>query len=100
MQINPSEVQTNFAASGGVHTAVDAVKAIMTGAHAVQVVSALLVNGPAHLQKLRQEVEAWMEEHDYTSVAQMRGSMSHVNSPNPEAIERANYMRILQSWRA
>jgi dihydroorotate dehydrogenase (fumarate) len=100
LAILSAQLPCSFAASGGVHTAVDAVKAIMTGAHAVQVVSALLANGPSYLQTLRRDVEAWMDEHEYTSLGQMRGSMSHANSPNPEAIERANYMRILQSWRA
>jgi dihydroorotate dehydrogenase (fumarate) len=99
LAILSSQLPCSFAASGGVHTAVDAVKAIMTGAHAVQVVSALLAHGPGHLRTLREDVEAWMEDHEYTSLEQMRGSMSHASSPNPEAIERANYMRILQSWR-
>ena len=91
--------ERSFAASGGIHTPVDAVKAVMTGAHAVQVVSALLRHGPEYLKTLREGFVSWMEEHQYESVAQMHGSMSHRNTPNPEALERANYMRILQSWR-
>ena len=48
---------------------------------------------------MRSELEHWLEEHDYESLEQMQGSMSHGRSPNPAALERANYMRILQSWR-
>jgi len=99
LAILASKLKGSLAASGGVHTAVDAVKAIMAGADAVQVVSALLVNGPEYLEVLRAGLTAWMEEHEYGSLEQMHGSMSHANSPNPEAIERANYMKILQSWR-
>jgi len=99
LAIVASKVKCSLAASGGVHTAVDAVKAMMAGADAIQVVSALLVNGPEYLEVLRAGMVAWMEEHEYASLDQMHGSMSHANSPNPEAIERANYMKILQSWR-
>lgn len=92
-------VAASLAASGGIHTPVDAVKAVMAGADAIQVVSALLENGPGHLATLRKGMEDWLEEHEYGSLSEMHASMSHQRSPNPEAIERANYMRILQSWR-
>jgi len=72
---------------------------VMAGAHAVQVVSALLQRGPAYLATLRDGMASWMDEHEYASLAQMQGSMSHQNSPNPQALERANYMRILQGWK-
>lgn len=84
--------------SGGVHTAVDAVKALMTGAHAVQTVSALLKRGPTYLRTLIEEVRTWMEEHEYVSVSQLCGSMSLLKSPDPGAYERANYMTLLQSF--
>lgn len=89
-----------MAVSGGVHTSEDAIKAIMTGASAVQMVSALLQRGPAYLKTVREGMSTWMDEHEYESVAQMRGSMSLLKSPNPAAFERANYMRILSGWRA
>lgn len=92
------QLELSLAVTGGVHEAVDAVKAIMCGAHAVQVVSALLEKGPGYLATLRQETEAWLEEHEYDSLEQMRGSMNLERSPDPSAYERANYMKILQSW--
>ncbi len=99
LAILSGNVRASLAVSGGVHTPLDAVKAVMAGADAVQVVSALLQQGPGHLAALREGMTAWMEEHEYASLSEMHASMSHQRSPNPEAIERANYMRILQSWR-
>lgn len=86
--------------TGGVHTATDAIKSVMAGADAIQMVSALLKNGPEHLKTVREEMAAWMEEHEYASLQQMRGSMSYQHSPNPDAVGRANYMKIIQSWSA
>jgi dihydroorotate dehydrogenase (fumarate) len=86
----------SLGATGGVHTALDAVKVVMAGAHGVQMVSALLKNGPEHLRKVRDEMTSWMEQHEYESVDQMRGSMSLLKSPDPAAFERVNYVRILQ----
>ena len=92
-------VQASLAVTGGVHCPVDAVKAMMTGAHAVQVVSVLLHNGPGYLRDLRNGLAVWLEKHEYNSVQQMIGSMSLQKCPNPKAFERANYMQILQSWK-
>ena len=88
-----------LAISGGVHSGLDTVKSVMAGASAGQVVSALLKKGPEHLRTMRIEMERWMEEHEYESLAQMRGNMSLARCPDPNAFSRANYMRILQSWR-
>ncbi len=93
-------VKTSLAASGGVHTVEDAIKVLMTGADTVQVVSALLRHGPNYLAALRQALEKWLEEHEYESLAQLQGSMSLQNTPDPAAYERANYTRLLQSWTA
>ncbi len=93
-----NRVRPSLAVTGGVHTAIDAVKAIMAGAHAVQVVSALLQRGPQYLRVLRERVVAWMEEHEYESLATMRGSMNLEMCPDPGVYERANYMLMLQSW--
>ena len=88
-----------LAASGGVHTGLHAIKAVMAGASAVQLVSVLLQRGPGHLKSVREEMSRWMTEHEYESVAQMRGSMSLARCPDPTAFSRANYMRMLQAWR-
>jgi dihydroorotate dehydrogenase (fumarate) len=93
-------VRASLAVTGGVHTAVDAVKSVMAGAHAVQLVSALLQHGPERLQTIREEMVRWMEEHEYHSLGQMQGSMNLMRCPDPQAFERANYLRVLHSWRA
>ncbi len=91
-------VSPSLAVSGGVHGAVDAVKAIMAGAHAVQLVSALLRRGPEYLKTVREETIGWLNEHEYESLAQMRGNMNFMACPDPAVYERANYVLILQSW--
>lgn len=85
--------------SGGVHTAQDVVKAIMCGASSVQTVAALLKYGPAHLAEILENLKTWMEEHEYESIAQLRGCMSLLKCPDPGVYERANYMKILQLWK-
>jgi dihydroorotate dehydrogenase (fumarate) len=92
-------VKADLCCSGGVHSGLDAIKSLMAGAHGVQLVSTLLHHGPDQLAKIRQEMSRWMEEHEYESVAQMTGSMSLMRCPDPAAFERANYTRILQTWR-
>jgi len=91
-------VTATMAASGGVHTATDAIKAIMAGASACQMVSALLRRGPAYLKLVHDDMVRWLEDHDYESVEQMQGSLSLARVPNPRAYERANYAKILQTW--
>jgi dihydroorotate dehydrogenase (fumarate) len=88
-----------MAVSGGVHTAEDAIKAIMAGANAVQMVSAVYLQGPVIFKKVLEGIKQWMSEHEYESVAQMYGAMSLQKCPNPKALERANYMRILTGWK-
>jgi dihydroorotate dehydrogenase (fumarate) len=92
------KLRASLACTGGVHSATDAIKAVMAGADAVQIVSALLQRGPAYLKEVREGMIRWMEEHEYQSLAQMRGSMSLARCADPKAYERANYMRLLQSW--
>jgi dihydroorotate dehydrogenase (fumarate) len=89
----------DIAVSGGVHTVEDIIKAIMCGANVVQVVSALLKYGPSHIGSLITGLRHWLEDHEYESVDQMRGSMSHRNCPDPSVFERANYLRVLQLWK-
>jgi dihydroorotate dehydrogenase (fumarate) len=99
LAILSGRVKCDLAASGGVHTGLDAVKTVMVGASAIQVVSALLHHGPNQLKKIKDEMVRWMEDHEYESLKQMQGSMSLLHCPDPAAFERANYTRILQTWR-
>ena len=98
LAILSGRVATSFAVTGGVHTTLDAVKAVMAGADAIQLVSTLLRHGPEQLTTLRRDLALWLEEHEYDSLDQMKGSMNLERCPNPAAHERANYMQILQSW--
>jgi len=100
LAILSGQLDCSFAVTGGVHGEIDAVKAIMTGADAVQMVSALLKHGPDYLRIVRRELAQWLIDHDYDSLAQAKGSMNLSRSPDPGAYERANYMDILKSWKA
>lgn len=92
-------VQCSLAATGGVHDEHDAVRAIMAGADAVQMVSALLLHGPERLATVRERMVAWMLEREYGSIGELRASLSLERCPDPAAYQRANYLRMLQSWR-
>lgn len=98
LAILSGRINADLAATGGVHTFEDAIKAVMAGANAVQMVSALLSRGPAYLTQVRNGIAHWLEEQGYESLRQMRGNMSLLRCDNPRAYERSNYMRILQSW--
>jgi len=97
LAILSGHVRASLAVSGGVHTAADVIKSVMAGAHAVQLVSALIAQGPRHIRTLVQELTEWMEKHEYVSLEQMQASMSLQRCPDPAAFERANYMKVLQS---
>lgn len=99
LAILSGRINASLAATGGVHTGFDAVKAVLAGAHGLQMVAALLKNGPKQLAVVRRELAHWLEEHEYESLRQAQGSMSLLRSPDPEAFERGNYMRALQAWR-
>ena len=92
-------LKADIAVSGGVHTVEDIIKAIMCGANVVQVVSALLKYGPSHIGSLITGLRHWLDDHEYESVDQMRGSMSLRHCPDPSVFERANYLRVLQLWK-
>jgi len=98
LAILSGSVKASLALTGGAQTALDAVKAVMAGAHAVQMVSALLKNGPEHLGTVREGLSIWLEQHEYDSLKQMQGSMDLKKCPEPKAYERANYIHILQAW--
>lgn len=89
----------DLAASGGVYEPIHVVKAVMAGAHAVQTVSALLRHGPGHLRVLRDGLARMLDELGYGSIAEMRGCMNLAKCPDASAFERANYVRVLNSWR-
>ena len=92
-------VRSDLAITGGVHTAEDVLKAMMAGARVAMMTSALLRNGIRYLEGVREDLVRWMEEHEYESVRQMQGSLALRSVPNPAAFERANYMRVLGSYR-
>lgn len=98
LAIVAGKVQANLAVTGGVHTTLDAVKAIMCGANAVQMVSALLKRGPGYLKTMRTTLAEWLDANEYESLAQMTGSMSMEKCPDPSPFNRASYMRVLQTW--
>jgi dihydroorotate dehydrogenase (fumarate) len=91
-------VDADLAATTGVHTAEDAVKATLAGATVVMMASALLRHGPTRLTDVRDGLADWLERGEYESVAQARGSMSHQAVPDPSAFERAGYMQTLTSY--
>lgn len=91
-------VKASLAVTGGVHTVLDVVKSVMSGADGVQMVSALLRNGPAHISRLRTELAEWLEAHEYDSLEQMKGSMSYLKCPDPSPFNRASYVKVLQTW--
>jgi dihydroorotate dehydrogenase (fumarate) len=92
------QVKASLAATSGIHTAEDVVKAVMAGADVAMLCSVLLKNGMGHTAKILKELEAWMQAHDYESVKEMKGIMSQQKCAHPEAFERANYMKVLNSY--
>ncbi len=90
----------SLAATSGVHAGTDVVKALMVGADVAMLTSALLAHGPGHLRTVERELVAWLDEHDYASVGQLRGSASQATAGDPSAFERANYLATLHSWAA
>lgn len=92
-------VPVDLALTTGVHTHEDVVKGLMAGAKVTMMASALLRYGIDHLRTVLEGLKAWMEEHEYASVATMQGALSQMRVPNPAAFERANYVKTLHSWR-
>jgi len=89
-------IKASIAITGGVHTGLDVIKATMAGAHATQMVSALLRHGPDHLRLVRDEITAFMVEHEWPSLDEMRGNMSLGRIPDPAAYERNNFRLALR----
>ncbi len=91
-------VKANLAATSGIHSAHDVLKMLMAGADVTMLCSVLLMNGIPHMQKVLEEMVRWMDEHEYGSVRQMQGSMSHKYCEDPEAFERAIYIKALRGF--
>jgi dihydroorotate dehydrogenase (fumarate) len=94
------QLDCDLAITGGVHTAEDVLKSMMAGAKVAMMTSAILEHGPERFRIVRDDLVRWMEEHEYESIRQMQGSMSLRRVPNPQAFERANYVRVLSSYAA
>jgi dihydroorotate dehydrogenase (fumarate) len=90
--------RTSLGVTSGVHTTDDVLKALLVGADVAMMASALLREGPFHAGEVLEGVAAWLEQHDYESVEQMKGSMSMASAPNPDGYIRANYMRMLTTY--
>jgi dihydroorotate dehydrogenase (fumarate) len=92
-------LNADLAVSGGVETPDDGIKALLAGADAIQMVSAILRHGPAYFKSMRQGLERWMAWHHFGDLSEVRGRLSMSRTPDPEAVERANYIRTLHSWK-
>lgn len=92
-------LSADFALTGGVHNGIDMVKSLMAGASVTMVASEFLKHGIARASAMLEEVESWMAEHEYESVSQMKGSLSQQAGGQPVAFERANYMKVLSSYK-
>jgi dihydroorotate dehydrogenase (fumarate) len=93
-----NQLNISLGATSGVHTAEDVLKLTMAGADVTFMTSALLKHGPDHLIKIKEDLVQWMEEHEYESLDQMRGSMSMKNVTDPGAFMRANYIKTLRDY--
>jgi dihydroorotate dehydrogenase (fumarate) len=91
-------IRADLALTGGVHTEYDVLKAMMAGAKVSMLASELLENGVSRLSTILVRLTRWMEDHEYESIEQMQGSMSQQSVSDPAAFERANYMKVLDSY--
>jgi len=91
-------LKADLAATSGVHRATDALKLLMVGADVTMLCSVLLRHGIQQISVIEREMTAWMSEHEYESVTQLKGSLSQKNCPAPSEFERAQYMRALSSY--
>ncbi|MDO9106685.1 MAG: dihydroorotate dehydrogenase-like protein [Methylovulum sp.] len=91
-------VQLSLAVTGGFHHMPDILKALLAGADVVQLCSVLLARGPERLRTLLTELENWLDEHEYESIKQLKGSVSQQHAIDPSAYERANYVQVLDNY--
>jgi dihydroorotate dehydrogenase (fumarate) len=92
------KIRANLAATSGIYQAYDVIKMVMTGADVTMLCSALMRHGITHIQKIEMETAAWLKDHRYNSLAEIKGKMSQKNCPDPSAFERAQYVRGLSSY--
>jgi dihydroorotate dehydrogenase (fumarate) len=88
-------VNASLAATGGIHSGTDAIKLLLAGADVTMVCSALMMHGLDHLRAMEQQMTGWLTDHEYESVEQLKGSLSHRNCPDPGGFERAHYLRAI-----
>ena len=93
-------IPVDFGITTGIHTHKDVLKGLMAGANVTMITSEILKKGTGRIGDLLRDLISWMDEHEYESVKQLLGSMSQKNCAEPAAFERANYMKVLQSWRS
>ncbi len=93
------KINADLAATTGIYTAEDVLKMVMAGAKVTQMLSSLLKFGVGHIADVITNLKNWMEENEYESIEQMRGSMSYMNIDDPSKFERANYMKVLHSYK-
>jgi dihydroorotate dehydrogenase (fumarate) len=91
-------IDASLAASTGVESSEQVIKYLLAGADAVMTTSALLRNGPRHIEKLLAGTISWLSARDLGSVAEIRGLLSQRRFRNPDSFGRANYMKILQGY--
>ena len=91
-------VDLSIAATGGFHETDDVIKALLVGADITHLCSVLLQQGPQHITVIREQLENWLQENEYVSVAQMKGSVSQQRAINPAALEHSNYMDVIKSY--
>jgi dihydroorotate dehydrogenase (fumarate) len=92
-------IKASLALTTGIHTAEDVLKAVMAGADVANVCSVLLQEGVDKIGRLLRGVTTWMDEHEYQSISEMKGTLSLQSVPDPAAFERANYMKVLKSYK-
>ena len=92
------QVRADLAATGGVHTVFDVLKALLAGAAVIQMASALMQHGIAYLGRVRQELGRWLADNGCDSVRQIQGQMSRRAVPDPAVFERVNYMQVVTSY--
>jgi len=92
-------VKASLAATSGIHTAADALKILMAGADVTMLCSVLLRKGISQIGVIERDMRQWMEQHEYESVAQLKGCLSQEKCPEPSAFERAQYMRVISTWK-
>ena len=94
------QIRASLAATSGIHRGTDALKMLMAGTDVTMLCSVLMARGIDHIRSIEREILEWMEEHDYDSIEQLKGSMSQRNCPDPSAFERAQYMRAVGTMKA